>query len=256
MSDYDREPPLTFDARRSSGPQERPRSGLLLISAVILVVLVVAAAVFLLTRGGGEGEQPTTIETMKVPAESAAPPQQAGLTVETAPLPGAEGGTPTFAAPPEQPQARLVAGGPVAAQPVTPGVQTPVAKTKDPIGEKIAALKTPAPPAPAKTPPAASAPAATPTPVAKATPAAPAQAGASMVQIGAFSSQALADQQWSQVAGAFPADMVGKSKRTEQVQVNGTTMYRGLIAGFSSRAEADAFCRKMKAQGRDCFARN
>jgi len=254
MSDYDREPPLTFDARRSSGPQERPRSGLLLISAVILVVLVVAVAVFLLTRGGGEGEQPTTIETMKAPAETTPPAQQTGLTVETAPLPGAIDGTPTFAAPPEQPQARPVAGGPVAAQPVT-AAQAPVAKAKDPIGDKIAALKTPPAPAPVKTTPPA-APAATPAAVAKATAAAPAAAGASMVQIGAFSSQALADQQWSQVAGAFPADMVGKSKRTERVQVNGNTMYRGLIAGFSSRAEADAFCGKMKAQGRDCFARN
>jgi cell division protein FtsN len=252
MSDYDREPPLTFDARRSSGPQERPRSGLLLISAVILVVLVVAAVVFLLTRGGGEGEQPKTIETMKAPAETPPPAQQTGLTVETAPLPGAPDTTPTFAAPPEQPQPRPVAGGPVAAQPVT-GVQAPAAKSKDPIGDKIAALK--APPAPA--PVVAKSPAApTPASAAKVTPAAPSVGGTSMVQIGAFSSQALADQQWNQIAGAFPADMVGKSKRTEQVQVNGNTMYRGLIAGFSSRAEADAFCGKMKAQGRDCFARN
>jgi hypothetical protein len=32
-------------------------------------------------------------------------------------------------------------------------------------------------------------------------------------------------------------------------------VYRGVIAGFASREEAQAFCETLKRRGRDCLAR-
>ena len=131
--------------------------------------------------------------------------------------------------------------GPVAAQVVTTVKTTPAAPPRsDPIGDKIAA--------PMKAGPAPVTPVATKT--------SGPQNGSSTVQIGAFSSAALAEREWNSVAMALPADMVGKSRQVEPVQVGNETRYRAIIGGFASRAQADAFCGRLKAQGRDCFARN
>jgi hypothetical protein len=37
--------------------------------------------------------------------------------------------------------------------------------------------------------------------------------------------------------------------------VGGRTVYRGLVAGFSTRDEASAFCTDLKSHGQDCLAR-
>ncbi|HWA60698.1 MAG TPA: SPOR domain-containing protein, partial [Caulobacteraceae bacterium] len=85
-------------------------------------------------------------------------------------------------------------------------------------------------------------------------PAAPA-AGGAYVQIGAFSSQGLADKGWNDAARIAPAAMAGKGKHVEQVARDGGVLYRTSITGFASKEEASALCDKLKAAGKSCFVR-
>ena len=80
-------------------------------------------------------------------------------------------------------------------------------------------------------------------------------AGGYIVQIGAFSSQELADKSWTSAAGVAPGAMAGKGKRVAQVTKDGATLYRTAITGFDSRADAQALCAKLTAAGRTCFVR-
>jgi cell division protein FtsN len=85
---------------------------------------------------------------------------------------------------------------------------------------------------------------------------APAIAGAAVVQIGAFSSEALADREWGKAAGVAPGAMAGKGKRVVAVtRDDGATLYRTSITGFASRDDAVALCDKLKAAGGSCFVR-
>lgn len=223
--------PLAFDARRSRGGGDRPFPLALIVSAVILVAIIAALVIFLMRQPDGseaaaDGGQ--VIDAMKSPPiETVTPlPPEPGLqvTVEDPAVP------PSFTAPPEQPVLRPAA-------PATPA---------DPVG----ALIPKAPPAPPPAPVAA----APPSPP-KAPPAPVAGAGGPQVQIGAFSSAALAEKGWSDIAALFPGAMAGKTKRVETVDSNGATLHRTFIGGFSSRAEAVNFCEVLKGQGRQCFVR-
>jgi cell division protein FtsN len=140
--------------------------------------------------------------------------------------------------------------------PVTPAAQTPPAAAKAPTIDSILAenAQTPAKPLiKAKPAPAAPPPAAKPVAKEEATPVA--KSGAFVVQIGAFSSQALADRSWDQAAGLAPGQMAGKGKRVAPLAKNGATLYRTSITGFSTRAEAEGLCAKLTAAGRTCFVR-
>jgi hypothetical protein len=75
------------------------------------------------------------------------------------------------------------------------------------------------------------------------------------VQIGAFSSPALADKGWSDAARLAPADMGGKGKKIEAVASGGKTLYRAYVTGFSTHAVAESFCGDLKAAGRSCFVK-
>ncbi|MGH7026067.1 SPOR domain-containing protein, partial [Brevundimonas sp.] len=100
----------------------------------------------------------------------------------------------------------------------------------------------------------------TPAPAPKATPApaptAPAAAGGSSgVQIGAFSSTAIADREYAAVASRFGSFASGAEKRVQEVTAaNGSTVYRTTFTGLS-RDRAVAFCNALKAAGRDCIVR-
>lgn len=76
-----------------------------------------------------------------------------------------------------------------------------------------------------------------------------------MVQIGAYSSTALADRGYGEIASAFPGPMAGKAKQVESLTREGKTLYRGLISGFANRGAAQAFCDTLKASGRTCLVR-
>jgi cell division protein FtsN len=107
----------------------------------------------------------------------------------------------------------------------------------------------PAPAKPVTAAPAVKAPAAP-------APAAPAAAGGSSgVQIGAFSSTAIADREYAAVASRFGQYASGAEKRVQEVTAaNGSTVYRTTFTGMS-RERAVAFCNALKAAGRDCIVR-
>lgn len=244
MSDHDRgaytpptDSPLSFDARR---PVRGGGGGssILLISAVILLVLIVGAGVWLYRdglRGDNDAPQPVgaAVEAAKVePKADDQPPADpaAGLTIHTDD--GGVPGEPTFAPEPE---------------PVLPRPAPTTAPTTAELRPVLPAAAPVAPPRPAA--PVATAPKpATPKP-------APAAGGAAMVQIGAFSSQALADRGWNDAAAVSPGMAAGKGKQVETVDKDGKTLFRTSVTGFASRADATAFCDRLKAAGKSCFVK-
>lgn len=256
MSDHDRgaytpptDAPLSFDARQPVRGS-RPAPMMLVVSAVVLVVLVLAIVLIYRSGSRGADEVPQTVgvpvgEMKTAPTEADQPVDPAtGLQIYRS-----EDGTalptePNFVPPPEEPQLRPTA--PVVAQPITPPQPVPLAKAPP-----ATPPPAPAPKAPAPKPPPAQAPAA------KAAASAPAAVatGAAMVQVGAFSSEALADAGWADAMRALPDSAAGKGKRVEPVESNGKTLYRGYVTGFASRAEASAYCDRLKAAGRSCFVR-
>jgi len=256
MTDHERgayspqtEAPLAFDARQSQPGKGFPTT--LVMSLVVLVVLIVALVLFYRSgiKGASDGAAPvgTPVAQIKAPAPNGSQPsdEAAGLQIykteagpSAAPLVA-----PTFAPPPEQPQARPTT--PVTVKPASPaqaaasGV-TVAAKPAKPAArtDEIGAILD-----------RSTAPAVRPAPAASAVP------GATSVQIGAYSSETLAAKGWSDLAGAFAADMSGKGKHFEPVTKDGKTLYRAAVTGFSSKAQASAFCGKLKAAGHACIVK-
>jgi len=282
MSDHDRGAYTPPSERLSFDPREPVRSGgpapvTLIVSGLVLIAIL--GGVFLLYRGGTRhtGEGPTVvgapIAQMKTPAAPDANAMPPGLVIDKA---GASNMTaantaPAFAPAPEEPLPRPL---PVAEAPVAQALPPPAHTTPPPpvathpaaqppahgakpmtiasltdaaMTQKPAAKAATPPPPPIVTPPNAS-------PVVATTAAAP-PSGQGWVQIGAYSSAALADKGWSDVAHLTPAAMNGKGKRVEQLSKDGKTLYRAYITGFSSRDGAKAFCDKLKAAGRACFVK-
>jgi len=283
--------PLSFDARQTRGRRAFPTT--LVISLVILLGL--GGAIFMFYRSGvrGAGEAPVPVGSpigeIKAPAPAQSAQQSAdaaaGLQIykaEGAPA-AAPSSAPVFTAGPEQPAPRpapttpvAVAAAPIHAVPAT----TPSAVAASGATMKAAPAPAAAPAAVAAKPvavaaakpaPAASGDAvadllkskaaAKPVQVAAAKPApqpvaaTPAAHGAALVQIGAYSSAALAAKGWSAVAAAYPSDMAGKGKLVETVDRDGKTLWRGAVSGFASHADAAAFCAKLKADGKACIVR-
>lgn len=255
MSDPDRgaytpptDSPLGFDARRPVRGTGGSNSTLM-ISALILVVLVVGGGVWLYKEGPrGANDEPQPVGTV-VAETKAPPPVQAQPEDESAGLQiykqdDLASGEPTFAPGPEPVQPRPAPQ----AQPVTP-VQSAALKPALPVSAE--------PPTPAVAPPARPAQVAV-APTRPATlPAVPPKGagGSAMVQIGAFSSASLADKGWSDAASVAPGLAVGKGKRVEEVDKDGKTLFRTSVTGFSTRAEAQTFCERLKGAGKSCFVK-
>jgi cell division septation protein DedD len=195
------------------------------------------------------------------PPQASAPDPAAGLSIYKD-NPSAASGAPAFVPPPEQPTPRPTGASPavVATVPSPPpgspagaGIAPPA---QGPVVAPAATVTSNVPPAkrakPASIdalladagPPPAKAPIASPT------------AGGFTVQIGAFSSEALADKSWNAAAGVAPGAMAGKGKRVVAVtKADGTTLYRTAITGFDSRDQAEALCARLTAAGSSCFVR-
>jgi hypothetical protein len=260
--------PLSFDARPSRA--RRPAPMTLVASGVILVVLAAAVVVFYRSGVRGANEPPRavghSVARIKTPAiENAKPVDDGAIDVYVTDKPGSAA-QPSFTAPPEQPQPR----------PAVTAVQAQVASVPKAAAVQIASAPPSAKAAPAKSSPPASRPvvvatapeeeglkpvvngghkAATPpaAPPAKTASAAPAK-GAAMVQIGAYSSAAIADQEYAKVKGAFAKFASGHGKHVEPVDRGGSTLYRTAFTGFS-KADAQAFCAALKAAGRTCIVK-
>ena len=275
MSDHDRgaytpqtDAPLAFDAR--SPQARRPLPFALIASGALLLVLIGSVALYY--RSGTKaadgtvapgGQQVAAVKTAPPPGEQKDAADYlevyAAQNVPSAATPS----EPAFAPPPEQPQPRPAPG--LKVLPAEPArlPNTPPAPAAPPLPKPIevatapikSALPSPPPPKPVPTTTMATAtPAPAAIPVAPAATAAAAGGGA-LVQIGAFSSNALADKGWKDIAAAFPSQMAGKAKRVEPLAKDGSTLYRTSITGFSDRASAAAFCSQLKAAGRACFVK-
>jgi cytoskeletal protein RodZ len=293
MSDHDRgaytphhDAPLSFDARKSRGRRAFPTT--LLVSLLILIGLTLAIVMFYRSGVRGASQAPVPVGTPVGEIKSPPPPQAQqpqpdagqGLQIyksESGAQPASGSAPATFGPAPEQPVARPAA--PVAAQPIAPATAQAA-----PAPVAAAPVKSvPVQPAPVKPVPAQTAPAAKPAPVAKSAPkdavgdlldkadaakrappkaaTAPAKPeptaghGAAVVQFGAFSSAALASSEWTKLAGAYPSAMSGKGRLVETVQRDGKTLFRGAVSGFAAKADAVAFCAKLKADGKACIVR-
>lgn len=256
--------PLSFDARQPVRGS-RPLPLTLIISAVVLATLLVG--VFLVYRNGirGPNEPPRTVgepvaEMKAAPApDQNKPDEAAGLQIYSHENPTA---SPTYAAPPEEPMAR-----PTAPPPAAPVQSASLPPAKPPVAAPSAPVSAaPAKPAPTKPAPAPSIESLATAAVAppKTVPAKPAAAapkpaatasGPASVQIGALSSTALADKAWGDAARIAPGLAAGKGKKVEAIDKNGSTLYRTSVTGFSSRADAKAFCDALTAAGKSCFVK-
>jgi hypothetical protein len=293
MSEQDRgayappnDAPLAFDPRYD-GERRGPAPLALIISVLVLIALAAALVVFYRHGVRKPGQAPQVVgapigDTKSAPLSSEAPTDAtAGLQVYKTETPppgeGAAPPAPTFAPPPEQPLPRPVAQAPAPPPPVsvTP-LPAPIATKPVPVKvvpvKPVAAKPLPAAAAPAVAKPpkpasvavkAAPAQAASPAkpvkplkpaPVAVAEAAKPAAGGGTMVQIGAFSSQALAEKGWSDAVHAVPG-AGGKSRSFETATKDGKTFTRAFVGGFASHADAVAFCASLRAAGKPCFVK-
>ncbi|MFZ5718154.1 MAG: SPOR domain-containing protein [Pseudomonadota bacterium] len=255
MSDHERGAytPPTSDAPLSFDPRQpvrgaRPIPFTLILSAIVLAVLV--AAIFMFYQSGVRqaGEAPPTVgeplAAIKAPAPPGAQPKDpaAGLQIYQGDATGPMETAPTFAPPPEQPQPRPST--PVVVTQAPPAKPAPQSATAQALKPTLPAA-TPAPAEKAAPPPEKKAPAPEPK----------AAAGGFAVQIGAVSSTALADRAWNEAVAAAPGLAAGKGKSVERIERNGGTLYRTAVTGFASRADAQAFCDRLKAAGKACFVR-
>jgi hypothetical protein len=287
--------PLSFDARqpvRGSRPVPFTLiiSVLVLAGLAAAIFIFYRSGV----RQAGQPPQAVGVPVggMKTAPPAEAQPQDpaAGLQIYKTEggKPAADGAiSPQFTAPPEQPQARPQPAAPaVVVTPAAPAVPAQPAPTlrpsipaQPPAAETPAAPPRPEPPAAKPAPaPKAEAPLPKPAPAAKKAASPPAKAapvkpeaktaakapapaptakaaGVAAVQIGAFSSQALADKGWSDAAAVAPGAAAGKGKFVEKVDKDGKTLFRTQLTGFASRAQASAFCDKLKAAGKACFVK-
>lgn len=250
------EAPLAFDARRPVRGGGGPMPVTLVVSAVILLVL--AGGFLFIYRDGLRGSNDAPKAVGSVVADAKTPPKaedqpddpSAGLQIYNQETGETTSGAPTLSPPPEEPMSRPAPrptepvqsaqlspkpaakpAGPVAAQPVTSAEQLAQQVTKP------APVSKPAPVTKVETAPAAS------------------SGTMAMVQIGAFTSPALADKGWRDAAAIAPGAAAGKGKKVEPVVKDGVTLYRTLVTGFPTRAEAAAFCERLKAASKSCFVK-
>ncbi len=197
-------------------------------------------------------EQPGARPAVTAPAPLPAAGPATGARVAGAALPG----TPPPGTPP--PVTPLpVTPLPVKPLSVKPLAVKPLAAPATTAQPKPAPVAVKAPPVarPAATKPAAVKPVEAKPVVAKPVATLPAAKGNVYIQIGAFSTAALADKGWSDLAKAFPKPMSGKTKSVVPLSKDGGTLYRTAIGGFASKADADTFCASLKAAGKTCFVK-
>jgi cytoskeletal protein RodZ len=214
-------------------------------------------------------EQPQARPTAAVAAQPIAPakPAPAPVVAPVAATPAPVTPPPPAAAPAPKPAPAVQAPtaavtaakpAPAVAAPAKPATAAARPTPKDEVGalldSKPTAQTAAKPASPAKTA-AVPALAPAPAPAAAPAPASNVSHGAAVAQFGAFSSADLAASEWAKLAKAYPAEMAGKGKLVGSVEVNGKTLYRGSVSGFATRADAVAFCEKLKADNKACIVK-
>lgn len=199
------------------------------------------------------------------------------LAANTAPPPSAAASPPPPAPPPAPPppvlrRAPTAPAVPVLARndpPRVPAETAPLATARDerapappqPQPKPAAAIARTDPPKPAVKPPTPTPAKAAPMPMAAlAIVAGPAQPprpaapslGAFVAQVAAASSPEGARQALNGIGALLGK---GQSARVEPATVDGRQVYRATVAGFVTRAEANAFCAKVERSGGSCWAR-
>ena len=135
--------------------------------------------------------------------------------------------------------------------PIGSGLQQPMPKASAPPEQPEPRRAPPvmlAPPPRVSPPPPAPRPAPPPVPTSTAS-------GGPVVQVGAMSSTTRAEQIWNEAVAVAPGLAVGKGRSVQEIEVNGSVLYRSAVTGFANRAEATAFCDRLKAAGKSCFVR-
>lgn len=272
MNDTDRgaytphhDAPLAFDARRPS--DRRPLPMTLIASAAVLVAIV--AALVLAYRGGVRGsESPKPVgEPVGAIKTAAAPegPAEADPKLDVYAAQNVPTAAPNFAPPPEAPLARPAPAPAPQLQVRTVDtrmrIETPEAAPAPPpapapVASRPVQAAAPAPAAMKSAAPAsASVPAATTItrPVSGLPASASAASGGASVQIGAFSSRALADKGFADSAALVSSG--GHGRAVEQVERDGKTFFRATLTGFADRAAARAFCDRLAAKGGRCIVK-
>lgn len=276
--------PLQFDPR--SPASRRPMPMALIASGTLLVVLIAAVAMYYSRGVRGDNEPPRPVgepvATLKSAPAAGAQPNDPSAGLDVSAPQNVPGKAPSFAAAPEAPQPRPAPAAPqkltvqtLSASDMQKSASAPIAAAAAPVAKtppaKLAvAAPAQAYPATVQPAPAVTAAALKPALAAKAAPAAPvaktapapvkvatsAPLGGVRVQIGAFSSAALADKGWSDVAALMPGSMTGRAKQVEPVDKGGQTLYRTSVTGFADRASAAAFCDALKVKGKICFVKS
>jgi hypothetical protein len=72
------------------------------------------------------------------------------------------------------------------------------------------------------------------------------------VQLAAFDSADLAEQDWGRLAARMPALFNSRKPEVVRADVHGRSLWRLRTGGFASEAQAGEFCKKVQAQGGDC----
>ncbi|WP_299359419.1 SPOR domain-containing protein [uncultured Paracoccus sp.] len=78
-------------------------------------------------------------------------------------------------------------------------------------------------------------------------------AGAPLVQIGAFDSDAIASSEWGRIASRHGSLFAGKAPVVQKHVAGGRTFWRLRVAGFDSRDDARKFCASLIETGTDCI---
>ncbi len=78
--------------------------------------------------------------------------------------------------------------------------------------------------------------------------------GTDLVQLGAFSTPALAAEEWARLESRFGALMNGRERVVQVSTQSSGTWYRLRASGFADRDDARRFCAALQAEGAECIA--
>ncbi len=206
-------------------------------------------------------EQPAPPDDDAAPATAPAPPAKVAAAAPVSPPPATKPALTETPAPPAKTAPPAASAASTPAAPAKVAAATPAPKPAPPLKSSQLPPQPAAPVGPATAPPRAlntASAAATPVPKpaapAPAAAAAPVPAGVSVLQIGAYKSQADADRAWSTYKTKHASLLAGYSPDVKQVDLGEKgTWFRLRIAGFPSKDVASALCDRLKADGGSCF---